>query len=150
VLLAELKSDAPVTAQDDRVQFSHRVGYLDCESIPLWGDARPGWHFAGLASKGWELDDFRGDVGMLRWRSAAVPCWVLVALTGLLPLWASSRYGNYRQRRARTRSGRCGVCGYDLRATPDRCPECGTRAGGEGAAAEPDPAEPVAPHPPAR
>jgi hypothetical protein len=53
----------------------------------------------------------------------AIPWWPLVLMFSILPaLWLRQR----RKRLALMRRGYCATCGYDLRATPDRCPECGT------------------------
>jgi hypothetical protein len=56
-----------------------------------------------------------------------VPLWMLVLASAMPAVLA------WRARiRARDRTGLCPTCGYDLRATPKRCPECGTvRSEGE-------------------
>lgn len=54
-----------------------------------------------------------------------MPYWQLGTVFGILPVfWAvltALRYGGQRN----DTDGLCLTCGYDLRATPDRCPECG-------------------------
>jgi hypothetical protein len=52
-----------------------------------------------------------------------IPFDFVAMATGILPLTWAIRHGI---RRKRNRANICVGCGYDLRATPSRCPECGT------------------------
>jgi hypothetical protein len=85
-----------------------------------------------------EFIGFGGDrLGNGRWGSGTVwtweyfttlwmPHWFLVLITALLPaMWIVVDIRSRKVPRLKPQS-HCRECGYDLRATPDRCPECGT------------------------
>jgi hypothetical protein len=81
--------------------------------------ANGGWSKFSLTSTG----DFKIQHHSETSFQAVIPYWWLVILTSLPAAFITvpglRRF--YRRKR-----GRCSRCGYDLRATPDRCPECGT------------------------
>ena len=60
--------------------------------------------------------------------TAWVPYWLLLLIFAPLPLWVGTVYRARRIRASRRKRGLCAACGYDLRASPGRCPECGARA----------------------
>jgi hypothetical protein len=50
------------------------------------------------------------------------PAWLPAGVFAVIPL---AQGASLVRRRRRHGEGLCRNCGYDLRATPDRCPECG-------------------------
>ena len=107
-----------------------RAGRLDV----LYSDAAPhddaGWtHVRGAPTSlggtdyGRRFLGFGAGVAPSGARYVNVPYWFTLLLTALPPLAVARR--ELRRRRTFAR-GLCLACGYDLRATTHRCPECGT------------------------
>jgi hypothetical protein len=76
----------------------------------FWGDRSPPSGYIRLV-----CDD----------RFVVVPYWLFVLVFAALPAWRLTNCVRGRRVASRLRAGLCLSCGYDLRFTPERCPECG-------------------------
>jgi hypothetical protein len=120
------------------VQVSHRH-LMSAGLIPLttrweWFTEQPTRDLEAEALRsGWKFSFRLPGVACWSTMDAALvthdfllPIWPVFLLTALMPLlWSVVRRSRRRGAR-RVAAGRCPNCNYDLRATPDRCPECGT------------------------
>lgn len=98
-----------------------------------------GWHWhtypyehrpndGGLLGKlGFQYESLGPGMQFERHWYVGAPHWFLILLLAALPV---ARVTSKLHRRRRIRHGLCPSCGYDLRGTPDRCPECGQQSDG--------------------
>jgi hypothetical protein len=107
---------------------------------------RPGWRWGSRASRapsrltgsGFSFERTNAPLryalaggrqqAWMRGYLLSVPYWFLALATATLPGWRGIAGRRRRRREKRLRHGLCLACGYDLRAPPGRCPECGTNA----------------------
>ena len=80
-------------------------------ALPNASWSTSGLGFATIGDDDWWVD------------RVVAPHWLLVTAFSALPMfWLAITLRRFERRSV---TGRCLTCGYDLRATPERCPECG-------------------------
>ena len=66
-----------------------------------------------------------GRQAQFEFDTVGLPFWLLAGAAAVLP---AARWARRRRVQRRAALGQCLACGYDLRASPGRCPECGKAA----------------------
>ena len=127
---ARVEARAEVVSDDGGLRFSwSRDGhprpsgpglYRECDAVGVRWEPLPESGYLGRFS-----GEFWDHPGGESRRGVGAPHW-LVALLACAP--PARRLLARRRRLRRLRLGLCHACGYDLRATPGRCPECGAEA----------------------
>ena len=84
-----------------------------------------GWEISILGSRARSIGRQPGREPGVHGYVVMVPHAIVCAALAVLPAVSVLRW---RRRRRRLLSGLCPSCGYDLRASPGRCPECGAAA----------------------
>jgi hypothetical protein len=81
-----------------------------------WQDGE-GWGVAGIGI--YEFHAYQGPVVILALPRAMFNLLLCVGVIALALVLLARKLGN------KPAPGHCSHCGYDLRATPEKCPECG-------------------------
>jgi hypothetical protein len=105
-------------------RWAHRSAE-DYPIIPSFGRPQPFLERLGVQVR--NKRRALSGVVILEW-SLTIPLW-LVVLPTMLSMLLIVRSWRHHLLRARADAVLCARCGYDLRATPARCPECGKTTG---------------------
>lgn len=135
VLWARARSDHPTTylpgGQSALLYHDGRAAFIWWQSMPRRGNnsaiINDGNHpvvwaqmmFVEGASRHHGFQFYRGT----QYAVYAAPLAPLVLFFAVRPIAFLTKL---LRRRTRSRAGHCRQCSYDLRATPEQCPECGT------------------------
>src|SRR5207237_191995 len=95
-----------------------RLVHIGQPQPPHWWNELGFW--AQPYSQPWETPDVSRNDYLI---NIGVPLWFVMIISALMPARRGAAWWRMRHRR---HMGLCEQCGYDLRASKGKCPECGS------------------------